>query len=62
MPGFVSLTAWGSQQSRALIVPELTQQMFDAKNIMAACDPYQEHYLVITTVFRGPMSMKEVDV
>ena len=24
---------------RALTVPELTQQMFDAKNMMAACDP-----------------------
>ena len=22
-----------------LTVPELTQQMFDAKNMMAACDP-----------------------
>ena len=62
MPGFAPLTSRGSQQYRALTVPELTQQMFDAKNIMAACDPYQEHYLIITTVFRGPMSMKEVDV
>ena len=25
--------------SRALSVPEFTQQMFDAKNMMAACDP-----------------------
>ena len=25
--------------TRALTVPELTQQMFDAKNMMAACDP-----------------------
>ena len=24
---------------RALTVPELTQQMFDSKNMMAACDP-----------------------
>jgi tubulin beta len=62
MPGFVPLIPWGSQEYNALIVPDLTQKMFDAKNIMAACDPYQEHYLVITTVFRGPMSMKEVDV
>merc|ERR1712012_163974 len=39
MPGFAPLTARGSQQYRALSVPELTQQMFDAKNMMAACDP-----------------------
>ena len=33
MPGFAPLTARGSQQYRALTVPELTQQMFDAKVI-----------------------------
>merc|ERR1719341_2380366 len=33
MPGFAPLTARGSQQYRALTVPELTQQMFDAKNM-----------------------------
>lgn len=62
MPSFVPLTAWGSQRYHVLIVPELTQEMFDAKNIMAACDPCHGHYLTITTVFRGPMSMKEVNV
>ncbi|POI35720.1 hypothetical protein CIB84_000529 [Bambusicola thoracicus] len=40
---------------------ELTQQMFDAKNMMAACDPRHGRYLTVATVFRGPMSMKEVD-
>ena len=33
MPGFAPLTSRGSQQYRALTVPELTQQMFDAKNM-----------------------------
>merc|ERR1712045_404424 len=32
MPGFAPLTARGSMQYRAVTVPELTQQMFDAKN------------------------------
>ena len=45
MPGFAPLTARGSQQYRALSVPELTQQMFDAKNMMAACDPRHGRYL-----------------
>merc|ERR1712216_309342 len=34
MIGFAPLTSRGSQQYRALTVPELTQQMFDAKNMM----------------------------
>merc|ERR1712196_395532 len=33
MNGFAPLTSRGSQQYRALTVPELTQQMFDAKNM-----------------------------
>ena len=39
MPGFAPLTARGSTAYRLLSVPELTQQMFEAKNMMAACDP-----------------------
>ena len=46
---------------RALTVPELTQQMFDARNMMAACDPRHGRYLTVACVFRGRMSMKEVD-
>ncbi len=61
MPGFAPLTSRGSQQYRALTVPELTQQMFDAKNMMAACDPRHGRYLTVASVFRGRMSMKEVD-
>merc|ERR1712022_72600 len=37
--GFTPLTSRGSQQYRALTVPELTQQMFDANNMMCVtCD------------------------
>merc|ERR1739838_499201 len=32
MPGFAPLTSRGSQQYRALTVPELTQQMLDVQN------------------------------
>ncbi|KAG7264295.1 hypothetical protein CRUP_003871 [Coryphaenoides rupestris] len=56
-----TLTSRGSQQYRALTVPELTQQMFDAKNMMAACDPRHGRYLTVAAIFRGRMSMKEVD-
>jgi tubulin beta len=61
MVGFAPLTARGSQQFRAVSVPELTQQMFDAKNMMAASDPRNGRYLTVAAVFRGKVSMKEVD-
>merc|ERR1711962_990840 len=60
-PGTMDSVRSGSQQYRPLSVPELTQQMFDAKNMMAACDPRHGRYLTVAAVFRGRMSMKEVD-
>merc|ERR1712186_324787 len=61
MTGFAPLTPRGSQQYRALTVPELTQQMFDAKNMMCAADPRHGRYLTAAALFRGRMSTKEVD-
>merc|ERR1711974_318797 len=56
MIGFAPLTSRGSQQYRALTVPELTQQMFDAKNMMCASDPRHGRYLTACAMFRGTMS------
>ncbi|CAK1547938.1 unnamed protein product [Leptosia nina] len=61
MPGFAPLTARNSQGYRALTVPELTTQMFSPVNMMAACDPRHGRYLTVAAIFRGRMSMKEVD-
>jgi len=61
MPGFAPLTARGNANYRALTVPELTQQMFDSKNMMAAVNPTHGKYLTVAAMFRGRMSMKEVD-
>ncbi|XP_046752911.1 tubulin beta chain-like [Diprion similis] len=61
VPGFAPLVARNSLQYQALTVPELTQQMFDAKNMMAACDPRHGRYLTVAAIFRGKMSMKDVD-
>uniref|UniRef100_A0A2I3H8R3 Tubulin beta chain n=1 Tax=Nomascus leucogenys TaxID=61853 RepID=A0A2I3H8R3_NOMLE len=61
MPGFAPLTSRGSQQYRALTVAELTQQMFEAKNMMAVCDPRHSHYLRAAAIFRGRMPMRKVD-
>jgi tubulin beta len=47
-----------SQQYQAVSVAELTQQIFDAKNMMAACDPRHGRYLTAAAIFRGRMSMK----
>merc|ERR1712184_205652 len=61
MPGFAPLTSRGAMGYRALTVPELTQQMFDSKNMMAASDPRHGRYLTACAMFRGRMSTKEVD-
>jgi hypothetical protein len=61
MVGFAPLTATNTASFRALTVPELTQQMFDAKNMMAASDPRHGRYLTVAAMFRGRMSTKEVD-
>lgn len=61
MVGYAPLTAIGSQSFRSLTVPELTQQMFDAKNMMAASDPRNGRYLTVAAFFRGKASVKEVE-
>jgi len=61
MVGFAPLIARGAQQFRAVTVPELTQQMFDPKNMMAASNPRNGRYLTVAAVFRGKVSMKEVE-
>jgi tubulin beta len=61
LTGFAPLTSRLAQGYRALTVPELTQQMFDAKNMMAATDPRHGRYLTAAAMFRGRMSTKEVD-
>lgn len=62
MPGFAPLTSRQSQIFRNLTVSELTQQIFDAKNIMIACDPRNGRYLTYAAMFRGKkLSMKEVE-
>jgi len=61
MPGFAPLTSRDNKQYRSVTVPDLTQQMFDARNMMTACDPRHGRYLTVAAIFRGRMSMKEVD-
>jgi len=39
MPGFAPLTARHNLAYKNMTVPELTSQLFDADNMMVACDP-----------------------
>lgn len=61
MIGFAPLTARVSQKYRNLNVSELTQQMFDEKNMMCAADPRRGRYLTAAAMFRGKISTKDVD-
>ncbi|KAI9197070.1 tubulin beta-4 chain [Polychytrium aggregatum] len=61
MVGFAPLTARGSQDYRQLTVQELTTQMFDGRNMMAACDPKHGRYLTVAAIFRGRLSMNDVE-
>lgn len=58
---FAPLAARAAKEYTASTVAELVSQMFDAKNMMAACDPRRGKYLTASAVFRGAMSTKEVD-
>merc|ERR1712151_1304463 len=61
MVGYAPLTSAETKQYRSLTVPELTQQMWDSKNMMCAADPRHGRYLTASAVFRGRMSTKEID-
>jgi len=61
MVGFAPLTAPGSKSFVAVNVAELTQQIFDGKNMMAACDPKSGRYLTAAANFRGKIPTKEVE-
>jgi len=59
--GFAPLTSRQSQTFQSSSVPELVGQMFDSKNMMAACDPRTGRYLTASAMFRGKMATKEVE-
>ncbi|KAF5866944.1 Tubulin beta chain (Beta tubulin) [Aspergillus alliaceus] len=61
MVGFAPLTSRETRSFRAVTVPELARQMFDIKNMMAACDFRNGRFLTCSTTFRGKVSMREVE-
>jgi len=61
MIGYAPLTSRETTDYRSLTVSDLTQQMFDARNMMCASDPRHGRYLTASAMFRGKISTKEVD-
>jgi tubulin beta len=50
MVGFAPLTSRGAYSFRAVTIPELTQQMYDPKNMMAASDFRNGRYLTCSAI------------
>ncbi|XP_030761550.1 tubulin beta chain-like isoform X1 [Sitophilus oryzae] len=61
IPGFAPLYSRGNRPYKGSTVPELVSQLFDAKNLMCACDPRKGRYLTVTSIFRGRMSTRQVE-
>lgn len=61
LTSFAPMTSFNCEKFVHVTVPELAQEMLESKNIMAACDPRHGRYLTAAAIFRGPVSMKEVD-
>jgi tubulin beta len=59
--GFSPLTTAKQKNYKAWTLPELTQEMFDFKNIMCGIDPRHGRYMTASALFRGKISTKEVD-
>jgi tubulin beta len=62
MIGVAPLTPAGLTSYQSFSIPELTQQMFDSKNMMCASDPRTGKYLTAAAIFRGKkVTTKQVD-
>ncbi|KAL5103898.1 hypothetical protein TcWFU_004735 [Taenia crassiceps] len=61
VPGFAPLTSRYGQAYHTYTVHDLTSQMFEARNLMSACDPRHGKYLTVAGMFRGRLSVKEVE-
>ena len=61
MPGIAPLVSRRDQQYQKLTVEQLIQQLFDSRSCMTACDPRRGRYLTVASIFRGRVSMREVE-
>ncbi|XP_055591882.1 tubulin beta chain-like [Uranotaenia lowii] len=61
VPGIAPLTAKANECYKQLSVPELVYQIFDERNLMAACSPSKGKYLTAAALFRGRVSTRNVE-
>ncbi|CAF1428704.1 unnamed protein product [Didymodactylos carnosus] len=61
MCGYAPLTSVRLEQYRTMTVADLSQQLFSSGNMMAACDPRHGRYLTVAAIFRGKVSMRELE-
>eukprot|EP00963_Diacronema_lutheri_P013733 scaffold2696_cov333-Pavlova_lutheri.AAC.2 len=59
--GFAPLTSRSASAYRKVSVGDLSQQIFQASNMMAAADPRNGRYLTASALFRGKISTKDVE-
>ncbi|KAJ3995069.1 beta-tubulin 2 [Lentinula boryana] len=62
MPSYAPFYSSASQSYQGLSIPELTQALFDRKNLLVACDPRFGRYLTAATIFRGKVASREAEV
>ncbi|CDW51932.1 Beta-tubulin isotype 2 [Trichuris trichiura] len=63
LTGFAPLFAPESRRfNENLTVTELYQQLFNPSNMMVACDPRNGRYLTTAAIFRGKISLSEVEM
>merc|ERR1712006_6195 len=53
--GTAPLTSGESAAYRNVTTRDLTEQIFNASNFMAACDPRDGKYMTASVIFRGPV-------
>ncbi|KAI0703780.1 Tubulin/FtsZ, GTPase domain-containing protein [Cytidiella melzeri] len=62
MPSYAPFYNPHDKAFQRMSVPDLTQAMFDRKNLLVACDPRFGRYLTAATIFRGDISSREHSV
>ena len=61
MPGLAPLVSRRDAGYQKLSVEQLVSQLFLPGSCMTACDPRQGRYLTVASMFRGRVSMAEVE-
>ncbi|PFH48466.1 hypothetical protein AMATHDRAFT_65374 [Amanita thiersii Skay4041] len=62
MPSYAPFFDPNARSFERFSTAELTQSLFDRKNMLAACDPRHGRYLTAATIFRGKIPSREAEV